>query len=135
MKEDALFLYHIYERTSRILDTTAKITRDEFFENYMYQDTIIRSLEVIGEAANKLSEEFCESHPEIFIKEMIGLRNVLIHKYSVVDLKLVWKIVMNDIPQLHEHVSAEPISTFTSIYISLALFLSVNFASLNAYFR
>jgi uncharacterized protein with HEPN domain len=105
-KDDIVYLSHIFERTTRILETTANITIDEYLQNYLYQDALLRSLEVIGEAANQLSLEFCQNHPELPITEMVGLRNVLIHRYFTVDLRRVWMIAQEDIPSLHKQISS-----------------------------
>ena len=54
---------------------------------------------------NHLSEEFCACHPELPVKEMIELRNVLIHGYSTVDLRRVWMISLKNIPPLHQQLT------------------------------
>ena len=104
MKYDSVYLSHIFEKTSRILEITESISFDEFSSNYLISDSVIRSLEVIGEASNKLSESFRTDNPDIPIRQMVGLRNILIHAYSDVDLKRVWIIAKNNVPTLHEQV-------------------------------
>ena len=92
------------KKTSCILEITESISFDEFSSNYLISDSVIRSLEVIGEASNKLSESFRTDNPDIPIRQMVGLRNILIHAYSDVDLKRVWIIAKNNVPTLHEQV-------------------------------
>lgn len=104
MKDDKVYIGHIYEKTSRIISLTNEIEFIEFNDNFLIHDSVIRSLEIIGEAANKLSDDFCEKYPEIPVREMVGLRNILIHAYSDIDLKRVWMIVKNNIPDLHNEV-------------------------------
>ncbi len=60
----------------------------------------IKQLEIIGEAANRISGELKKSHPNIQWQRIIGLRNILIHEYFGVDAKVVWDIIQNDIPKL-----------------------------------
>ena len=60
----------------------------------------MRALEVIGEAAGKVSGLMRDAHPEIPWSDIIGMRNRLIHEYSRVDVRKVWDTVQNDIPQL-----------------------------------
>lgn len=86
------------------MEITESISFDEFSSNYLISDSVIRSLEVIGEASNKLSESFRTDNPDIPIRQMVGLRNILIHAYSDVDLKRVWIIAKNNVPTLHEQV-------------------------------
>ena len=74
MKDDSVYLSHIFEKTTRILEVTASISFEEFSSNYLISDSVIRSLEVIGEASNKLSESFRMENPDIPIRQMVGLR-------------------------------------------------------------
>lgn len=61
---------------------------------------LVRLLEIIGEAANGMSSSIKEEHPDIPWKEMIGMRNRLIHGYFDVDIDTVWQTVSKDIPPL-----------------------------------
>ena len=106
MKDDSVYLSHILEKTTRILEVTASISFEEFSSNYLISDSVIRSLEVIGEASNKLSESFRMENPDIPIRQMVGLRNILIHAYSDVDLKRVWMIAKTNVPTLHGQVES-----------------------------
>ncbi|MBU0518820.1 DUF86 domain-containing protein [bacterium] len=63
---------------------------------------LIKSIEIIGEAASKVSDEFQSSHPEIPWKSIIGMRNRLIHVYFDVNLDVLWNTVVEDIPPLLE---------------------------------
>jgi uncharacterized protein with HEPN domain len=62
--------------------------------------SLTRLLEIIGEAASRVSEGFREAHAEVAWAEIIGLRNRLIHGYDVVDLDILWEIVQRDLPTL-----------------------------------
>ena len=106
MKDDSVYLSHIFEKTTRILEVTANLSFEEFESNYLVSDSVIRSLEVIGEASNKLSDSFRSENPDIPIRQMVGLRNILIHAYSDVDLKRVWLIAKTNVPTLHEQIKA-----------------------------
>lgn len=106
MKDDSVYLSHIFEKTARILEVTASLSFEEFESNYLVSDSVIRSLEVIGEASNKLSDSFRSENPDIPIRQMVGLRNILIHAYSDVDLKRVWLIAKTNVPTLHEQIKA-----------------------------
>ena len=70
----------------------------------MYQDALIRPLEVIGEAAGNLSPDFIASNPEIPVSNMKGMRNLLMHQYFRVDLSLVWQTCTQDIPPIYQHL-------------------------------
>ncbi|MFH0968013.1 MAG: HepT-like ribonuclease domain-containing protein [Methanobacteriota archaeon] len=93
------------ESISRI-ETYAESGRESFFHSTLIQDGIVRNLEIIGEAANQLDDAFHAAHPEVEWRGMISLRNLVIHQYHRIDLNLIWRVVMKDIPQLKEHIEA-----------------------------
>jgi len=66
----------------------------------MRQYAVTRCIEIIGEAARGISEEFRTEHPEISWKNMIGMRSRLIHNYDEIDLDVVWDVLQHDIPKL-----------------------------------
>lgn len=57
-------------------------------------------MEIIGEAANNLSEDSRQQMPEIPWKDIIGMRNILIHVYFKVDLETVWETIQSELPEL-----------------------------------
>ena len=61
---------------------------------------VVPGIEIIGEAASKISRPVRDAHPEIPWQSIIGMRNRLVHEYFRIDLPTVWKIVQNDIPAL-----------------------------------
>lgn len=64
------------------------------------QDAVIRRLEIIGEAARRISPETRARLPQLPWEAMIGMRNILIHEYDDVDLMIVWDTVQKDLPRL-----------------------------------
>ena len=70
----------------------------------MLEYALTRCLEIIGEAATRLSRESLESMPEIPWREVIGMRNRLIHAYASVDRNFLWETVRSDIPPLLDKV-------------------------------
>jgi uncharacterized protein with HEPN domain len=78
----------------------AGIDRSTFEQDTMRQDAIIRRVEIIGEAARRVSAEFRAAHPDIAWQQMADMRNRLIHGYDEVSLILVWDVIQHDIPAL-----------------------------------
>ena len=78
----------------------------EFENNELLHNATVRMLEVIGEAAGKISDELKAAHPEIPWHEMVGMRNRLIHEYFRVSLQTVWDTVQKDLPELIDRLEA-----------------------------
>lgn len=65
----------------------------------------IKQIEIIGEAANQVTNETKDKFSEIEWKQITGLRNILVHEYFGVDNSLIWQIVITDIPTLKERIT------------------------------
>ena len=105
MKKDVkILLRHILESIGRIEDFTRDVSKHKFMSLVQTQDAVIRRLEIIGEAARNIPNEFRRKFPEVPWSEMARMRDKLIHKYFGVDLDLTWDIVKEDLPNLKEKI-------------------------------
>lgn len=103
MKEaeyDKVRLLHILEAINYIETFVESRIRDDLYSDPMLRFAVERQLEIIGEAANHLSENIKTDNPEIEWRKVTAFRNFIIHEYFGVDLELVWDIVINKIPPL-----------------------------------
>jgi uncharacterized protein with HEPN domain len=92
-KRDAnLLIGDILESGNRILDYTAGLTFQEFLNDTKTVDAVIRNFEIIGEAANRLPDEFKGRFPEIDWQRIRGFRNRIVHDYFGIDYSIVWLI-------------------------------------------
>ncbi len=99
----------------RLEDILGAIKRIEFYmrgtnekkfgTDLMRQDAVMLQIEIIGEAARHISQEFPEQHEEIPWSQMIGMRNKIVHDYFEIDVSKIWDTVKNDIPKLKKMVS------------------------------
>ena len=103
MKNDYAYLCHIRDSIVKI-ESYATVGKETFMTVSHWQDAIIRNLEIIGEAAKRLSKPLKKRHPDIPWRNIAGLRDVLIHDYMGVDLESVWYVVENDLPPLKKQI-------------------------------
>ena len=109
MKKDSLvYIDDIRDSIEAIKKYTADLTREDFFSSSEKQDAVYRRLEVIGEAASRLPDEFKSQYSLIPWYKIVGMRNVLIHEYDSIDLNRVWETVKRDIPKLEEYLKSIP---------------------------
>ena len=104
--KDYLYLKDILESIIAIEDYIADIDFSEFERNRKTHSATIRELEIIGEAASKLSDELKSSYTKVQWRDIKDLRNLLIHEYFGVDLEIIWNIVTTDIPILKSVIDA-----------------------------
>ncbi len=102
--QDKAYLEHIRDAIVQIERYPTTHTYDDFLKNTWDQAAIARNLEIIGEAANQLSQEFKSQHSHIPWRQISDFRNVLTHEYFAVDYKLVWEILQKDLPMLKEEI-------------------------------
>lgn len=103
-KDPKIFLQHIKESIEQLVAYTSNLSQKEFYSSTLIQDAVARRLEIIGEATKNLPESFKRRHPEIPWKKISGLRDVLIHEYFGVDLKLLWNIIEKDLKTLKKQI-------------------------------
>ena len=99
-------LADIVEHIERIERFLAGLDRTAFLRDEKTCDSVVRNLEVIGEAANRLRQEFRDRHPQIPWRRIVGLRNRIVHEYFDVDLELVWEIIHAELPALKMQLQA-----------------------------
>jgi len=97
---DRASLQDIVEQINTIQEYLAGKELEDFLQDTMRQDAVIRRFELIGEAATRLSDEFRTSHPEVAWRTIRDMRNFLIHVYDSVDITIIWTTAHNDIAPL-----------------------------------
>jgi uncharacterized protein with HEPN domain len=105
-RHDSVYLSHILDAIKQIESYTAGLSYETFSQDRLIQDGVIRQLEIIGEACRRLSSEFRAQDPDLPWKQIMGLRNRLIHAYFDINLGIIWDIVQADIPPLKARIRA-----------------------------
>lgn len=104
MKNDSVYLEHILEAIKSINDYLKEVNYDFFIKDKKTIDAVVRELEIIGEAANNLSDKFKKDHLEIPFRDITDMRNILTHEYFGVNKKVVWDTYKEDLPKLKENI-------------------------------
>lgn len=104
MKTHRFYLEHIHEQTGYLMGASKGLTKDDFLTDKTRILAFERSLEIIGEAVGRLDDAFKDAHPDVPWRKIRGLRNIVAHVYWAIDYDVIWDVVTNDIPPLHEQV-------------------------------
>lgn len=105
-RDVAVTLRQMIDLADEIAGLIARHTRSELDQNTEFRRALERCVELIGEAATRLPEEWRERHPEIPWRQIIGMRNVMIHGYDVVSNDVLWDTAARDIPALRANLES-----------------------------
>lgn len=100
-----LLLEDILDAARKIQRYTNGITFEEFAADEKTVDAVVRNFEVIGEASNRLPQEFKQTHADVDWGRIKGFRNRIVHDYFGIDHTIVWNIVQHYLPLLIETLS------------------------------
>ncbi len=99
-EDDSVRIRHILDAAREAIAFAKDRTRADLDTDRKLNLSLVRLLEIIGEAARGISQEFRDSYPALPWKTMIGMRDRLIHAYFDVNLDVVWQTVTEDLPPL-----------------------------------
>ena len=99
-------LEHILSAIDRVLRYTKGITYEELVSNDMMYYAVVKNIEIMGEAANMLTNEFVSAHPETPWKQVRGMRNYIVHEYFQIDDVVVWDVVSNNLHTLRRQIES-----------------------------
>ena len=105
-RRDSVFIAQMVEAAEAALESSDRHTAESSAGDRLVGYAVVSAIQLIGQAPRGVSEELKAAHPEIPWREMIGMRNVVVHDHADVDLSLVWKTVRDDLPGLVERLNA-----------------------------
>ncbi len=100
-----LLLSDMLDAIGRIEEYTQGLSYETFSSDQKSIDAVVRNLEIIGEAANRLPDELKEKHSDVEWHKVIGLRHRIVHDYFGIDIQIIWHILHKDLPALREDLS------------------------------
>lgn len=101
-----LLLRDITESARKIEEYTEGFTYEDFLEDSKTIDAVVRNFEIIGEAANRMPEDFKERNPQIDWHRIRGFRNRIVHDYMGIDFSIIWTIKETYLPELIEQLQS-----------------------------
>lgn len=104
MRDERLYLQDICDAADAVGQFLKDVSKEDLLDSDMLQSAIIQKFSVIGEAAARVSEEIKSRHPSIKWKQIIGMRNILIHKYFAVDWEFIWVTAIERVPELNRQI-------------------------------
>ena len=100
MRGDDAYLLDMLVAAHKALAFAAELTYSQFVRSELHQNAILKVLEIVGEAASRVSDDTRQAHPDISWQQIVGLRNRIVHACFEIDLDVVWRIVQEDLPGL-----------------------------------
>jgi uncharacterized protein with HEPN domain len=98
-RDNVLLIHDMIESVQKIMTYTRDMSFDQFKSDSKTVDAVIRNFD-IGEAANRLTENYKNNNPEIEWSHLRGFRNLIVHEYFGIDLEIVWHIIEENLPEL-----------------------------------
>ena len=102
--KDIIRLERIIQAIERIKRYTLGKRFDDLVKDDMMYYAVVKNIEIIGEAANLLTNEFKSEHPDTQWKLITGMRNYIVHEYFQVDNTVIWDVIQNDLPYLEAQI-------------------------------
>jgi len=99
-KDDSIYIGHMLDMTRRTKKALQGKSRVDYDADDILRLGLTHLVQVIGEAASRVSSEFQQAHPEIPWRQIIGMRHRIVHDYMRVDEDVLWEVESNDLPAL-----------------------------------
>ncbi|MBN1586564.1 MAG: DUF86 domain-containing protein [Candidatus Omnitrophica bacterium] len=108
-RDFSFFIQNMVDACERIPRYVQGMSVEDFQKDEKTRDAVLRSLEIIGEAAKHVPEEFRNQHARIEWRKLCGLRDVVVHEYFGLDLEIVWDLIQNEVPRFQKELQDLPL--------------------------
>lgn len=99
-RDESVYVRHMLDAIARLQRHIDDVEWEEFASSEITQDAVIRQLEILGEAAGRISRDTCARFPDIPWPQITGLRHRLIHDYLGVDLRMIWNVASVEVGKI-----------------------------------
>ncbi len=103
---DPAYLWDMREAAMDALQMAGAMTYERLEQGKLEQYALAKAVEVVGEAASRVSRTLRDAHPEIPWRDIVGMRNRLVHDYRNIDLEVLWSVVTNELHPLVERLTS-----------------------------
>lgn len=100
LREESVRLRHMLEHAREAVEICRRRCRSDLDADRLLNLALVRLIEVVGEAASKVSGDVREGNPDIPWREIVAMRNRIIHGYDAVDFDILWAVIQQDLPDL-----------------------------------
>jgi len=104
-RDPTVALRHMLDNAVEAIEMLGNQSNEQVHQNRMLQLALIRLVEVVGEAANRVPHDIQQQHPDLPWREATSIRNLLIHGYDIVDADILCDTIRNDFPDLVEKLN------------------------------
>jgi uncharacterized protein with HEPN domain len=101
-KSSLIDILNACQSIGRFIENKTKL---DFYDDEMMQEAVMRKIEIIGEASNRVSDEIKNRFTDLPWHKMRAMRNILIHMYDELDLEMIWDTAANNIPMLKNRLT------------------------------
>jgi uncharacterized protein with HEPN domain len=101
---DQARINHICDAIYEIENYVENVSFNDFSKSSEKKFASVKQLEIIGEAASRITKQTKLNHPEVEWAKIIALRNILVHEYYVIDEQVLWNIITNNLPSLKNQI-------------------------------
>lgn len=103
-KSSRIVIQKLLKEITVIFDITSRYTKQEFLNDVIAQRAAAMTMINMGELASVFSDDFRKSYPQIPWRKIRGLRNIIAHKYEIIDFEDVWETAVKSVPELERHL-------------------------------